>query len=351
MSGGRIARRRSFERAAAQGSGVGTIRRETANQEDLARAVPAADLVNVLEFEAQAWRALSTALYARIAGGDRLAFDRMTLRPRVMVPTTDLDLSVPLFGDVLYAPIVVAPIAEQRQFHPDGERATVEGAAHAHTPVVVTSRSSVPIETLAAAGAPLWFQVFATDDGARARAQQAVRAGCRVVCVTIGTTWPAGAARASALASTRDWDLLAGVKRDLGVPVIVKGVMTPDAARIALQQDVQGIVVSNYGGLAGPPRDAPIQALSRVVEAVGGRVPVLLDGSIRRGTDVLKALALGAAAVLVGRPIMWALAAYGDAGVTTVLELLQFELARYMCMAGAPTVKALEPSMVRIHKT
>lgn len=315
-----------------------------------AAAVPAADLVNVLEFEAQARLALSADLYARIAGGDRAAFDRMTLRPRVMVPTTDLDLGLSLFGQDLYAPLIVAPLANQRHYHADAERATVQGAAKARTAVVLTNRTADPVDSLARGASPApWFQVFASDPGARAQAEHAVNAGCRVVVVTVGATWPARAMAATRREQATDWRELETLARALAVPVVAKGVMTPESAHLALRAGAQGVVVSNYGARAAAAGEAPVDLVRRVVERVDGRVPVLVDGGFRRGTDVLKALALGARAVLIGRPILWALSAYGAAGVTAVLDLLHFELARYMCMVGAASLESVNPDVVRVH--
>ena len=146
-----------------------------------------------------------------------------------------------------------------------------------------------------------------------------------------------------------DWTAVDAIKQGINVPVLVKGIATPDDARLALKHGVQGVIVSNYGGLVGPVRDAPILALPAIVDAVQGDVPVLVDGSVRRGTDIIKALAFGARAVLVGRPAMWGLAAYGASGVQGVLEMLQTELARYMGMCGVSTVKALDRSVLRVH--
>src|SRR6185503_2869920 len=155
--------------------------------EGAVRLSPREQLVNVLEYEDQARRVLGAAAYAAIAGGDRSGFERITLRPRMMVPVLDLNLGVTLFGEAMFAPILVAPIARQGDFHADGERATVAGASAAKAVTVVSSHSSVPLASLAAAGnVPLWYQVFAQDPSAPARIQEAVTAGCRAICITIG---------------------------------------------------------------------------------------------------------------------------------------------------------------------
>jgi isopentenyl diphosphate isomerase/L-lactate dehydrogenase-like FMN-dependent dehydrogenase len=301
------------------------------------RPVPRNELVNTLEFEEQAARRLPPEMRALVAGSPRASFDRITLRPRLCVPVLDLDLSVTLFGDTHFAPILVGPIEDQRRFHPEGERATVQGAGAAKTAVVVSSRSSVPIAALAGeARAPLWVQVFAGDPQAAAQAGAAVQAGCRIVCVTVS---PAPAAA--------DWTAVSAIARASSVPVIVKGIRTPDAARAAIARGARGLVVSSYRGPQGE-EDSPILAVPDIVDAAGD-VPVLVDGAFRRGTDILKALAFGARAVLVGRPVVWGLAAYGAEGVQTVLEMLQTDLARYMAMCGKPRLAEIDRSLLRVH--
>ena len=193
---------------------------------------PRAELVNTLEYEEQAKLKLAPAVYSLIAGGDRAAFDRITLRPRVLVDTVDLDLSVTLFGERLFAPIVVGPIADQRRFHADGELATVRGASAARAVMVVSSRSSVPLQEIAAqARTPLWYQVFAADPAARRQIQDAVNAGCKAICITVGATPAAAGTRRSAIAAKVDWAAVDALKQGLSVPVMVKGIATPEAAQ------------------------------------------------------------------------------------------------------------------------
>ena len=193
--GRRVTRRRAL-------GSVGGIVAQTVSAAQLPRTegaprlTPREQLVNVLEYEEQAKRVLSASAYAAVAGGDRSAFERITLRPRMMVPVLDLNLGVTLFGQAMFAPILVAPIARQGDFHADGERATVAGASAAKAVTVISSQSSVPLASLAAAGnVPLWYQVFAQDPSAAARIQEAVTAGCRAICITIGAL-PAAVRRA-----------------------------------------------------------------------------------------------------------------------------------------------------------
>jgi len=301
------------------------------------RIAPLRELVNTFEFEAMAQRSLSAAAFAEIAGSDRSAFERITFRPRMMVNTTQLDLTTELFGQRLFAPILVGPASEQKRFHPEGELASVRGAFAAKTAMVVSGRASYPIEEIAAQpAATLWFQVHLEPDtdALRRRIDQAVELGCKALCITIG-----GA----------DWSAIDRLRQGLRIPVVLKGIMSPEEARAAIGKGIDGIVVSNYGGQAAGGMAAPIEVLPAIAEAVAGKAPILIDGSFRRGADILKALALGARAVMLGRPPLWALAAYGSAGVQTLLEMLQTELARDMAMCGKPNLKSLDPGLLKMH--
>ena len=312
------------------------------------RVAPRDELVNLLEFEEEAKKKLQPATFALIAGGDRALLDRITLRPRMNIPTTDMDLSVTLFGEEHFTPIMVAPIADQKRFHPDAELATAKGAAAGKALMIVSSRSSVPLAEIAAVAKPsFWYQVYASDSAAKTQVQDAIKAGAKAIVVTVGASHAANGARPATPASI-NWSAVDAIKQGVGVPVIVKGITTPAEATAALQHNVQGIVASNYGGLL-TNKDAMILVLPNIVDAVAGKVPVLTDGSFRRGTDTFKALALGAQGVLLGRPLMWGLAAYGEAGVQSVIEMAQTELARYMGMCGKPNLKALDRTAVKVH--
>jgi 4-hydroxymandelate oxidase len=302
------------------------------------RVTPLDEIVLVRELEESARLSLPPEAFAAIAGTERAGFERITLRPRVMIPTNDMNLSVELFGDRHFTPIIVGPVPDQRRFHAGAEMETVRGAAAARTAAVVSARSSVPLEQAAAAAAatktPWWYQVKLDAETVSA-VHQAVKAGARAVCVSLEPG-----------ASAPDWMALGRLRRSAGRPVLVMGVTTQDEARLALQQGVQGIIVAPRE-TAG--REAPILALPSIVDAVGGKVPVLFAGSVRVGADIVKALAFGARAVLVSRPAMWALGAYGADGVQVMLELLQSELARAMAMMGRPNPKSLTRQAVKIH--
>jgi 4-hydroxymandelate oxidase len=354
MTAHNLTRRRALGAAAAALVGSKVAPAPTAGvQPGMERAgvAPRAELVNTLEYEQQAKLKLAPAVFSLIAGGDRGGFDRITLRPRMLVDTRGLDLSVTLFGEQHFAPIVLGPVADQKRFHADGELATVKGASAARAVTMISSRSSVPLQEIAAeTGTSLWYQVFAGDPAARRQIQDAVNAGCTAICITAGAAPAASGTRRSATAAKIDWSAVDALKRGLTVPVMVKSITAPETAQVALQHGVDGIIVSNYSGLAGAVTDSVVLTLPAIVDAVGGKVPVLVDGSFRRGTDILKALAFGARGVLVARPAMWGLAAYGADGVQGIVEMLQTELARYMAMCGRSHLKMLDRSLLRLHR-
>jgi 4-hydroxymandelate oxidase len=257
-----------------------------------------------------------------------------------------MDLSQALFGETHFVPILVGPVSDQKRFHPDAEVATAKGATAARAVMIVSSRSSVPLDQIAPQAKGFWYQVYASDAAARTQIVDGVKAGAKAIVITVGAVPAAGSKPPTAAAI--NWAAVDGLKRGVSVPVIVKGLRTAADATAALQRDVQGIIASNFGGLLASP-DAPILELPKIVDAVAGKAAVLVDGSIRRGTDVLKALAFGAQGVVVARPVMWGLAAYGDAGVRGVIEMLQTELARYMGMCGKSTIGMLDRTVVKVH--
>jgi isopentenyl diphosphate isomerase/L-lactate dehydrogenase-like FMN-dependent dehydrogenase len=311
-------------------------RAQTNIGEPAGRIAPVRELANTFEYEAMAQRSLSAAAFAEIAGSDRSALERITFRPRMMVNTMHLDLTTELLGQSLFAPILVGPTGGQKRFHAEGELATVRGASAAKTAMVVSSGASYPLKEIAAQSkTTLWYQVHPEPDAAaeRRRIDEAVELGCKALCITVGGT---------------DWSAIDRLRQGLRIPVVLKGIMSPEEARAAIGKGIDGIVVSSHGqpgsGLA-----ASIEVLPAIAEAVAGKVPILIDGSFRRGSDIMKALALGARAVMLGRPPLWALAAYGSAGVQTMLEMLQSELGRDMAMCGKPNLKSLDPAVVKIH--
>ena len=296
------------------------------------RRAPLDELVLVEEFQDNAKLVLPAEPFSAIAGGERRAFERITFRPRVMRPTLDMDLSVALFGVKHFSPILVGAVPDQKRFHPDGELATARGAAAAQAGLVLSSQASLPLEQVAAvARTPLWFDAGNGPVSGEV-IRRAVQAGCQVVCLPLG-------------ADLRE-------ARAAWATVVVRGVADPAEARRALAEGAQGIMVeTRYGLAAAPPGDAAggILALPDIVDAVAGRAPVILDSHFELGVDILKALASGATAVLVSRPAMWGLAAYGADGVEVVVEMLQAELARGMAMCGAADLGTLSRRLLRLH--
>jgi len=320
------------------------------------RIPPVQDLVNAAEFEAVAGRKLDSLTWAEIAGSERGAFDRITFRPRLAIDSRQMDLTTELFGQSLFTPILIGPLSRQKRFHPEGELAMARGASAAKAVMVVADRSSYPVDQIAAqAKTPLWYQVYEDPDinQVRTRVERAVGAGCKVLCVTLGNepaNETANETPRSPLTAGVDWSAIDRLRKGLAVPVVLKGVMSPEEARKAVASGVQGIVVSNYAARSVPGVASPIEMLPSVADAVGGKVPILIDGSFRLGSDVLKALALGASAVMLGRPALWGLAAYGAEGVQSVVELIQSGLARDMAMCGKVNVKSLDRTVVSIHR-
>jgi 4-hydroxymandelate oxidase len=309
--------------------------------------VPRTDLVNVLEYETQARLVLGPAKVAPILGSDRTVTDRITLRPRMNIPTRDLDLTSTLFGDEHFTPIIVGPIADQKRFHPEGEIAMARGASAAKAAMVVSSDASVPLAEIAqAAMTPLWLQVYANSPKVKDVLAEASAAKAKAVIVTVNAGASAGGPAAQ---GDIDWASVDAVVKGTSLPVIVKGITRPQDAKEAAARGAKGVVVSNYRGGNAAALTGTLLLIAPVVQAVGDQVPVLVDGSFRRGTDILKALGLGAKGVLIGRPVMWGLAAYGADGVQGVVEMLQTELARYMGMCGRPSLAAVNSSIVRVH--
>ena len=351
------------------------------------------ELVNVFEFEPVAKGKVPKHNYDFIAGGvddewtlrrNREAFSRITLRPRMLVDVSKLDLSLELFGQRIEMPIVIAPTAGHQQAHPDGELATIRAAGAVKTIMAVSTNSSYPIDKISqAATGPWWFQLYAGPDweGTRERVERAVANGAKAVCLTVddhysshrerllrnrlGTWGPPGAppprqARRREPTAPQPYRLQPHFTRQLTwsffeelnfyakVPVLIKGILTAEDAKLAVERGAAGIIVSNHGGRYLETAPATIDVLPGIVEAVAGKIPVLIDGGFRRGTDVLKALALGAKAVLVGRPPLWGLSAFGQEEVVRVLELLQTELARAMGLSGRPNLASIDRTLVAI---
>jgi 4-hydroxymandelate oxidase len=255
----------------------------------------------------------------------------------------------------MFMPILAGPVSRLKRFHPEGELAMLRGVSAAKSLMVVSADSSVPLEQIASqAKCPLWYQVWPDGDisaadikKVRSGVEKAAGAGCKALCITIGD---AHAGLPDKVTAGVDWRAIDGLRKGLNMPVVVKGVMSPEEAQKAIAAGADGIVISSYSARGVPGVASPIELLPAIADAVGGKAPILIDGSFRLGSDIFKALALGAQAVLLGRPTVWGLAAYGEQGVQGVIELIQSEFARDMAMCGKVDLKALDRSAVKIHR-
>jgi 4-hydroxymandelate oxidase len=348
-----------------------------------------ADPVNLEEFEAAARDCLDPSVYDYYAGGaedevtvrtNREAFQNLRLRYRVLVDVSRVNLETRLLGMPLAIPVILAPTALHRLAHPEGERATARAAAASGTLMTLSTVSSVALEEVAAA-APAgarWFQLYCYDDREETAAlvARAHRAGYRALVLTVDApilgrrerdvrnrfavpdgfaAHPSKKPRAvsgqwplSSLIGqpSLDWSDVDWIRSLSPLPLVVKGIVRGDDALRALDAGAAAIWVSNHGGRQLDTAIPTAEALPEIVAAVAGRAPIVVDGGIRRGTDVLKALALGATAAAIGRPQLWGLAAAGEEGVARVLAALSDELALAMALSGCPEISKIDRSLV-----
>ncbi|XP_036398962.1 hydroxyacid oxidase 1 [Megalops cyprinoides] len=359
-----------------------------------------ATFVSVHDYEQEAKRILPKAVFDYyFSGADEqetladnvAAFSRWRLFPRVLRDVSRLDLSVSVLGQQLSMPVCVAATAMQRMAHPDGETATMRACSSAGTGMMLSSWATSTIEEVAEAApdSVRWMQLYIYKDRdlTLSLVRRAEKAGYKGIFVTVDTPYlgrrrndvrnrfklpshlrlanfaspdlafsskegygdDSGLAVyvAQAIDPTLQWEHIAWLKSVTSLPVVLKGVMRAEDAVEALKYGVDGILVSNHGARQLDSVPATIDVLPEIVEAVGGRVEVFLDGGVRRGTDVLKALALGATAVFVGRPVLWGLACGGDKGVSDVLQLLREELHLALALAGCRSLKEVDKSLVK----
>jgi 4-hydroxymandelate oxidase len=331
-------------------------------------------LLSLGDFEPAAQSKISRGAWERIAGGaadeitlrwNREAYDHIRLKPRVLVDVSKIDTRMTLFGQEMPFPILLSPTGGQGFIAPQGDLAAARGAAAANATYVISSSASMKVEDVArGTSGPVWFQLYVQKDRGftREMVQRAEDAGCRALCVTVdsptfGLRNREERARGELperelpnlrgrdyLDPTLTWkdiDWLLGFARR---PVLLKGILNPDDAATAVKAGVAGILVSNHGARNLDTVPATIDALPLVAERVAGRVPVIVDGGVRRGTDVIKALARGATAVGIGRPYLWGLGVAGSAGVTRVVEILRKELELAMALMGRPTLQSIDRS-------
>jgi len=336
--------------------------------------------VNVFDFEVLAQARMEPAAWDYYQSGsddevtlraNRAAFERIQLRPRTLVDVSACDMRTTVLGAPVKIPIMVAPTAFHCLAHPEGECATAEGAGRAGALMVASTSSTRSLEAIAnAASGPLWFQLYiagregteelvhrATDAGYRAlvltvdsprwgHKERSIRSGFRLPSHLRKANFPNNEAAEATIALT--WESLAWLRSLTPLPLILKGILTPEDALLAVEHGVDGIIVSNHGGRQLDGVAASIEVLPEIAVAINKRCEIYLDGGIRRGTDILKALALGPRAVLIGRPALWGLAANGAEGVYRVLEILRAELELAMALAGCPILDRIDATLVRM---
>ncbi len=313
---------------------------------------------------------------------NREAFDWVDIVPRVLADVSAIDTSTEVLGVKMAYPIMLAPSAGHAALHPEGEMATHRGAtAAANTPMIVSAVASFPMDKIAeAAKGPLWYQLYAAadEDTNRELVDRAMGAGCTAVTLTVDVQYTShrermlhyrnlSATPLSPGAAPRrgrgpqapspygingqtpwvSWATVEQLRRITKAPVLLKGILTAEDAVAAVERGIDAIVVSNHGGRYLDYAPSTLEVLPEIVDAVKGRMPVLVDGGFRRGSDIFKALALGAKAVCLGRVPRWGLGAYGAPGVQRVLEILQRELVDTMARAGRPALASIDRTAVR----
>jgi 4-hydroxymandelate oxidase len=360
--------------------------------------------LDVFDFEPVAKRNIPVAHWAYLASGtdddgtvraNREGFDRFALRPRRLVDVHKIDASVSLFGSRYPTPIVINPVGSQKAFHPLGEIAVARAAkAKDHLQILSTVATTSIEDAIAARGATVWFQLYHQPDWARTKqmVERAERAGSVAVVYTVDLNGgsnretmirggrldkrtcsschlggaPLPGVKGVSVGDNRrkpnlngyptlppipeigtpSWEFIDRLKASTKMKVLIKGIVTREDAEIALQHGVDGLFVSNHGGRADNSLRATITSLSEVVAGVAGRIPVICDGGFRRGTDIFKAMALGASSIGIGRPYIWGLGAFGQVGVEMVLTLLRAELEMVMKQMGTVSVAGITSSYV-----
>lgn len=346
------------------------------------------EVLDIFQMQRAAQKALDLETWHFIVNGaddlrtlnaNRTAFDAWQMRVRRLVDVSRVDTGVQLFGQKLPTPILLAPAGSQQTIHTDGELGTMRAAsARGHLMIVATTSSNSIGEVRAAGTSPLWFQLYPSPDQGLMRhlLAAAEAAGCLAVALTVdsptrgnreGERWFARTSTRKApprmgnlegyLAGNKGpprigdpaltWAIVDWLRANTRLPILLKGIVTREDAELAVRQRVDGLIVSNHGGRQEESGRGTLECLPEVVAAVGGRMPVLIDGGFRRGTDIFKALALGADAVCVGRPYLFGLGAYGEQGVARVLAILDSEFQRSMQFAGTTSVAAIKPAYLQ----
>ena len=359
----------------------------------------AAEALDVFEFEKLAQRVVPPAHWGYLSSGvdgdvtlraNHAAYGRYQLQPRRLVDVSHVDLSIDVFGVKAASPIGCWPIGSLRAMHPEGDVAVARATKKKNALHIMSTQASFPIEEInTARGTPVWYQLYTTNQFqvTKTLLKRVEAAGCPVVAVTVDT--PAGRNTETGTRLRRDdtrtcsschavdergnprqnmsakpmfggidtkglgltdasltWDFVKRLKDTTKMKVVLKGIESGEDAALAVQNGADGIIVSNHGGRSTESGRATVESLPEVVKGAGGRIPVLVDGGVRRGTDAYKALALGASAVGIGRPYVWGLAAFGQDGVERVLDILNLELRLAMVGCGARTVHEITPATI-----
>jgi isopentenyl diphosphate isomerase/L-lactate dehydrogenase-like FMN-dependent dehydrogenase len=352
--------------------------------------------LNVFDLEKAARQTLPPAHYGYLATGvddnrnlqaNRDGFRHFYLRPRRLVDVSHVDMSVELFGTSWNSPIVISPCGSQKAFHPEGELAVARGARKRRHLQILSTVSSTGVEdVIEARGEPVWYQLYPTDTWpiAQGLLRRAEAAGCPVVVLTVDLqpggkremmeryarqdnrdcsechtgTFPLSLRQKPMfqgldvsgvrefLPTNLTWDFMRRIKDTVSMKLVVKGIMTREDAEQCVVSGADGIIVSNHGGRAEDGVRSTIRTLPEVIHGARGRVPVLVDGGFRRGHDILKAMALGATAICIGRPYLWGLGAFGQPGVERVLDLLRMELELAMQQTGVQSLRGISPTFV-----
>lgn len=355
------------------------------------------DILSIMDLDEAAKAVLPPAHYGYLASGvddditlraNREAFQKITVRPRRLVDIRKVDTRVELFGKEWSLPLLLAPCGSQKAFHPEGEVAAARGANSRHVLQILSSITSSPIEDVAAAaGGTIWYQLYATSrwEITQNLVRHAEAAGCPVIALTVDRPAPRNSEtqkRMSRLDSRpcatchppgkfyerkpmfqgidmsnvtqnnpgMTWEFVQRLRDFTKARLLLKGIEVHEDAELAVKAGIDGIIVSNHGGRAEDSGRATIESLPEVVAAVNGKMPVLVDGGIRRGSDVYKALALGAKAVCVGRPYLWGLSAYGTAGVEKAIDIFRAELESFMGQCGTPTLASITRASVEVRR-
>ncbi|MGI9343724.1 MAG: alpha-hydroxy acid oxidase [Gammaproteobacteria bacterium] len=347
-------------------------------------AVPdsARGALDVFQIKAAAQRKMEIAAWHYVVNGaddgktmaaNRDAFDDWQIRARRLIDVSQVDTGVTLFGQQLRSPILLAPCGNQQFVHADGELATARAAAQRGHVMIASTVSNFAIDEIAAqSDGSLWFQLYSSGQGGFTQylLRQAEQAGCRVLVLTVdgptignreGERWfrsrgSQGRVRMGNFEGydgkkgvgdpSMTWDIVPWLRANTDMPVVLKGIVTREDAALCIEHGVDGIVVSNHGGRQEESGRGTLECLPEVAAEIGGRIPVLIDGGLRRGTDVFKALALGADAVCIGRPYLWGLGAFGEDGVARVLALLSAELKRIMQFAGTTKLPDIDATRI-----